>query len=581
MRNPYKAIKEWWKILKCNGYLYIIVPDEDLYEQGVFPSRWNMDHKHTFTIYKKSSWSPVSINILDLIKTLPNARLVKVELQDDNYDYNLHNVDQTYEGNNMHAMAQIVFVLQKNSNEMALFSFYRKKYTYKVKSKIFSIQNCMMLKKQKLLLFLKYLYSKFNLLKEKFFSEKYSGIGGKIFFFIKLLKYISTRIFYRKKSYAAYIKIEKKITDLRNHIFWAITKKGNIDLLLIQPNGLGDAIINKAYTDLIISHMTINNNSIIILASDAWKDFHPILHKNISIKFFNLEKFERNILYRLHIYKFLSKYKFKIAICNLRWKSPSIIKNLISFVNADFKSICLNHERHTNLNTELDTWSKNFNISCFDTNSDQNEISRILSYYKNIFDLPQKLNPIRTVLRRPDGKNPVFVKDEKYIVFHIGNSDKRRRWSIEKFLQTANFFKVTGYEIVFCGGERESDLKTKIDNKFFCYINQLTAVEYTILISDAAAMLSGDTGPAHLSVALGTPTAVILGGGHYGHYFPYPENVYPSIKYISYIKKRKKCFNCDWDCIFNNEKKFSCIHDICVNDVIDGINTILIHNKAS
>jgi len=38
-----------------------------MYEGGVFPSRWNDDHKHTFTIHKDKSWSPVSINVLDLL----------------------------------------------------------------------------------------------------------------------------------------------------------------------------------------------------------------------------------------------------------------------------------------------------------------------------------------------------------------------------------------------------------------------------------------------------------------------------------------------------------------------------------
>jgi hypothetical protein len=44
-----------------------LIPDEDLYEQGIWPSQFNADHKHTFTIYKSKSWSPVSINVLDML----------------------------------------------------------------------------------------------------------------------------------------------------------------------------------------------------------------------------------------------------------------------------------------------------------------------------------------------------------------------------------------------------------------------------------------------------------------------------------------------------------------------------------
>jgi SAM-dependent methyltransferase len=86
MRDPRKAIQEWWKLVRPGGHLFFIVPDEDLYEQGVFPSRFNGDHKATFTISKAKSWSPVSINVLDLVQLLPGARLVNLVLQDAGYD---------------------------------------------------------------------------------------------------------------------------------------------------------------------------------------------------------------------------------------------------------------------------------------------------------------------------------------------------------------------------------------------------------------------------------------------------------------------------------------------------------------
>jgi len=86
IRDPRKAIQEWWKLVRLGGHLFFIVPDEDLYEQGVFPSRFNSDHKATFTISKAKSWSPVSINVLDLVHLLPGAQLVTLVLQDVGYD---------------------------------------------------------------------------------------------------------------------------------------------------------------------------------------------------------------------------------------------------------------------------------------------------------------------------------------------------------------------------------------------------------------------------------------------------------------------------------------------------------------
>jgi hypothetical protein len=86
MHDPRATIKDWWKLVKPGGYLFVMIPDEDLYEQGYFPSRFNPDHKATFTICKSNSWSPKSINVLDLANSLPDGQLVSLELQDRGYD---------------------------------------------------------------------------------------------------------------------------------------------------------------------------------------------------------------------------------------------------------------------------------------------------------------------------------------------------------------------------------------------------------------------------------------------------------------------------------------------------------------
>lgn len=88
MRDPHAALREWWALVKPGGHLIVIVPDEDLYEQGHFPSIFNGDHKWTFTIAKARSWSPKSINVLDLVRSV-DADLVSVTLQDQRYDRRL------------------------------------------------------------------------------------------------------------------------------------------------------------------------------------------------------------------------------------------------------------------------------------------------------------------------------------------------------------------------------------------------------------------------------------------------------------------------------------------------------------
>jgi SAM-dependent methyltransferase len=96
MFDPLEALQNWMRILRPGGYIVFAVPEEDLYEQGIFPSTFNRDHKHTFTIFKAKSWSEHSINLIELLSKLgPAAAIEKIELLDETYLYSLPRYDQT------------------------------------------------------------------------------------------------------------------------------------------------------------------------------------------------------------------------------------------------------------------------------------------------------------------------------------------------------------------------------------------------------------------------------------------------------------------------------------------------------
>lgn len=81
-----RALSQWWSLLKPRGYLVLVVPDEDLYEQGIWPSVFNGDHKATFRCNNSQhSWSPVSYSLPCLLQALPNCEIVDIARQDAGY----------------------------------------------------------------------------------------------------------------------------------------------------------------------------------------------------------------------------------------------------------------------------------------------------------------------------------------------------------------------------------------------------------------------------------------------------------------------------------------------------------------
>lgn len=114
VHNPLEALLNWWRILKFNGHLVVMIPEEDLYEQSIWPPAWNDDHKRTFAIHRDKSWSPQTTNVLDLVRHLPDHKLLLIETLDANYDYSVpvgDYKDQTHQEWN--AEAGIGFVLKK------------------------------------------------------------------------------------------------------------------------------------------------------------------------------------------------------------------------------------------------------------------------------------------------------------------------------------------------------------------------------------------------------------------------------------------------------------------------------------
>jgi len=95
---PHIAMKNWIRILKKGGHMILLLPDEDLFEQGFWPSKYSgEDHKTSWTIGKTESWAPKSLNIIDFFGGifLETMNILKVELLDSTFFYNQEAFDQT------------------------------------------------------------------------------------------------------------------------------------------------------------------------------------------------------------------------------------------------------------------------------------------------------------------------------------------------------------------------------------------------------------------------------------------------------------------------------------------------------
>lgn len=123
MRNLDIAFTNWLRICKPNGYLYICVPYETYYEKGIWPSRYNSDHKHSFTVDKASAM-PANVVVKDFLARFHDwieVIDIRENLMNYHFDWDAE-IDQTAIADEK-ICAQIDFIVRKK--EMVLSSEWR------------------------------------------------------------------------------------------------------------------------------------------------------------------------------------------------------------------------------------------------------------------------------------------------------------------------------------------------------------------------------------------------------------------------------------------------------------------------
>lgn len=97
-----KALYNWWQLVKPGGYLILVVPHAVLYEkrQPAGQSKFNSDHKQVYTIESLINY---------VFCVLDNYQVLRVQINDDNFNYGDKTSDQTSKG----AQAEIEVIIRK------------------------------------------------------------------------------------------------------------------------------------------------------------------------------------------------------------------------------------------------------------------------------------------------------------------------------------------------------------------------------------------------------------------------------------------------------------------------------------
>jgi ADP-heptose:LPS heptosyltransferase len=104
-----------------------------------------------------------------------------------------------------------------------------------------------------------------------------------------------------------------------------------------------------------------------------------------------------------------------------------------------------------------------------------------------------------------------------YAVLHPGASAPTRMWPAERFARLGDALARRGLRVVLGGVAAERPLTGRVRGSMAAPVVDLAGAtsvgEYAVLLADAAVLVSGDTGAAHLAAATGTRSVTIFMAG--------------------------------------------------------------------
>lgn len=180
---------------------------------------------------------------------------------------------------------------------------------------------------------------------------------------------------------------------------------------------------------------------------------------------------------------------------------------------------------------------------------------------------------------------PCFIPDVKpafsdYLLVAPGGGNPRKRWPTISFAEAARqAAKELGLKrLMICGAQNEEELGDALFALLedgFSPLNlcgKTSLLELSGLFKYASFVLCNDSGASHLAAIHGTPSIIILGGGHFGSFHPYPSSL-SALTRCKAVFHPMNCFNCNWRCSVSTDSDgpFPCISAITVDDVLNAM----------
>ncbi len=367
-----------------------------------------------------------------------------------------------------------------------------------------------------------------------------------------------------------------RFADLLGRLFPAPEKRDTV--LLVRTFGIGDALLFRALLEVYKATLVPAGMRCVILGATDWKPIVADFFAGETVILVDQKRYARRFFYRLRFNIMLRRLGVARVICPVYRRNPIVADAMVAATDAPERWV-MQPEVAPKMQAIADYFRPGM-TRVIDTQSgsqqgERHELQRQLDFIAALAPQAQDASP-RT---RLDDLLPATTERSDDILINLGASYGPRRWPLAQWLQVAEILAADGHHVVLVGGPAESDL-LPATAAWYLALSREQRGNIEIAIADwsfaelirrtrrARLVLSSDTGPAHLAALLGVGVIVALGGGHFGEFFPYPQQA--AWSHVRVLWHRRDCYFCSWDCPYLSAEThtYPCISDITVDEMV-------------
>ncbi|MBC8339856.1 MAG: glycosyltransferase family 9 protein [Rhodospirillales bacterium] len=362
---------------------------------------------------------------------------------------------------------------------------------------------------------------------------------------------------------------------------WPVFKKRR-GVLVVRMDGIGDMVLFRRALDHYADVFGVEKSDITVLGCESWGRLAGEVFSGYRVHAIDEHAYARRPFYRFRVSLWVRGLAPEVAVCDSYMRRALMADSLawVSGANRTVSSLPYVSERtRSEFNYYLSQADEIIDTGTYPTH----EVTRHFRFLSALAgrtiapEVPQI--SWRDAPPAPDGwdggedgKPYGDAEGAPYAVLNPGSNEPGRRWPLGHYAAIARRLLKQGLRVVFVGRPDEQGggqaVAALAEEQGVIDLTGKTVLPQLLdLMKRASLVVSNDTGPAHLAIALGRPTVVIVGGGHFGSFVPYPVEATPPD--ARFVYQEMECYHCFWRCHKRADKfqLFPCIGAISEDQV--------------